>query len=77
MIISLKSVLALINVRRNGQIQDTVWQSGRDKAAEAAMSLLAIEPAFDLICYLFGVFFYGCLDPWIHGSDWSANGLVA
>ena len=71
-IISLKSVLELINFSRNGQVQDTGWQSGGGKVLARALSLLAMEPAFDRL-FLFGVFFYGDPDPWIHSSSSPAN----
>ena len=57
-IINLKSVLELIDFGRNGQVQDTGWQSSGDKAAARALSLQTMEPSFGLICSLFEVFFY-------------------
>ena len=39
------------------------------KRVARAFSLLSAEPAFNLLLTLFGIFFYGSPDPWIHGSD--------
>ena len=57
--ISLKSVLELINFGRNGQVQDTGWQSSGGKAAKSALSLLAMEPAIGLLFLHRGLLLWG------------------